>query len=1110
MECRSRVVIAIVLVASGVGHAQSVTSGAIQGRVIDKDTGEGLAGVVVTASGPVPEPQTALTDEAGTYKITELLPGDYKITFEIDQVKLTQRGVRVGANEVTPVFQELSLSAGSTIIEVHGRPPQINPNTTTIGKKIRRDVIEKVPLPGLGFDAAAGTQAGAHNDGVGIAFSGSTALENRYLVDGIDITGLTFGTIGTPVLNEFIEEIEVISGGYNAEWGRAIGGIVNVVTKTGSNTLKGSVFGSLSPGFLAKAAAATPTNANSIDIESNRAYDASFGFDLGGPVIQDRLWFYVGVAPQLSQTTYTRITKRQTDCRTRLATGELSGCDPRLAGQGGHADGAADIDPATGFYITDELDRDELAATSRTYSALGKLNFAWTPKDQAQLSVIAVPSTGETPGLAGLPSSGSRVHGLTTDVATRWTSKLHGDQTELEAVVAWHRSTSHSGSIDPSLDSQPRQILRDGDLGTWSSLGGESAATARGCGPASPYPYLASACPMSGASYAIGGPGPLTDDLEDRRMGRLSLTQRARAAGTHELKLGLDVEDDQKQLARVYSGGALIENSVGNQLRVTRWVQLAAPGEDNPRFDERCHTPDPETTQGVPAMLSYACDYLSGTPGAPGTQIAGETINWAAYLRDSWQIRPNLTLNAGVRYEEQRLRYATSLRNRVDPLTGNHTGTDAMTLRGNLAPRVGVIWDPSKIGAAKVFGAWGRFFEAIPMDINDRSFGGEVSYHQTFSPSACGPTDPRLGGADGLGCLDPQAKATTERLLGSKGVLVAPGIQAQYMDEIVAGAEYQLAPDLKIGITFQNRWLGRVIEDVSTDGAQTYIIANPGEWSTAEEHELAAQIAQTEDAGTKQRLQHQLELFKGIRIFDRPVRNYRALELSIEHQFARGLFATASYTYSTAEGNYPGSVSYDNGQIDPNISSQYDLIELLANRRGKLPQDRPHSIKIDGYYTADLGKQGALTLGGRVRLTSGIPQNALGAHSLYGPDESFLLPRGQLGRGELEHAVDVHVGYGRHLTKTMNAELFVDVFNIYDNQGTFAVDSTYAPAFSRDGVPNNVNPISGGTYEDLMWAKAIDADGKETAVPIARNPNFGRTTSRYAPVSARLGFRLTF
>ncbi|MGE0549104.1 MAG: TonB-dependent receptor [Kofleriaceae bacterium] len=1099
-------------------RAQSSTTGAIQGRVLDAETGEPLGGTTVIAVGAVPQPQTTYVAEDGTYKLTDLLPGEYTVTFVFGDSTAIRKRIRVNANTTVSLSQSLKL--GGFTVEVVGPPPQIDPTNVEREFKMDRKAIISIPTPTRGFDGAAATIPGAHNDGVGMAISSGTALENRYFVDGVDITGLTLGTIGTPVLNEFIEEIEVIAGGSSAEWGRAVGGIVNVVTKTGSNQLRGSVFGTISPGFLAKAAASTPSNATSIDVEANRVYSADFGFDLGGPIIKDHLWFYLGFAPQLGRTDYTRITKRQTDCRKRLASGEMSACDGRLIGAGGNGDGAPDVDPATGFFITDELDRDVREGVSRSYTALGKLNLAITPKQQAQLSLIAVPSSSRTPGLFGLPSSGTQANGLTTDLAARWTAKLADDRTELEALVAWHRSTANTGSIDPALDDDPLQILNEGNLGTWSALGGESAKTAKGCSDGVPGdPYFITNCPMVNVPYAIGGPGAIRRDLEDRKMARLTLTQRGRLAGSHELKLGLDVENDRKTDSRLYSGGALIQNAVGREVLVTRWVQLAGADDPaiDPRFDQTCHTPNPSADIGQPSTLTFACDFLPGKPGEPGTLIEGQTISWAAFVRDSWQIQPNLTFNAGVRYEEQRMRYAADLRHTRDALTGNTLGVNAMTLTGNVAPRLGLIWDPTKIGAAKVYGSWGRFFEAIPMQINDRSFGGEVSYQQRFqlaNAATCGPSDPRLGGADGVNCLG--AAPDREELIGSSGVLVAPGIKAQYMDELLVGAEYMLPHDLKIGVLYQNRQLGRVIEDVSTDGARTYILANPGEWSDSEQHALETQIAQTTEPAVRRRLENQLALFKGIRLFDRPTRRYDAVELQLSRRLLGGLYVQASYTWSRTHGNFPGSVSYDNGQLDPNISSQYDLIELLANRNGLLPQDRPHSFKLDSHYTFELGTSNLLTLGTRARLVSGIPENALGAHYLYGSNESFLLPRGQLGRTGIEHSVDVHISYGRRLSKTVTAELFADVFNVYDNQGTFEIDRTYAPAIRRvsamssSGSANNVNPISGGTYEDLVWAKTIDVVGNETSVPTARNPNFRKPVSRYAPVSARLGFRLTF
>src|SRR5262249_9680779 len=155
--------------------------------------------------------------------------------------------------------------------------------------------------------------------------------------------------------------------------------------------------------------------------------------------------------------------------------GTLSSCDKQ------YADGAPDIDPKTGFYLTDTIDSEVRPATSRSYSTLAKLNVAATEGNQGQISLIALPSSSETPGLLGLPTSGTRTSGLTTDAAARWTSKFGGGATEIEGVLAWHRSTLQSGSLDPTLDDQPLQVLNNGNLGTWSALGGESATTLRGC-----------------------------------------------------------------------------------------------------------------------------------------------------------------------------------------------------------------------------------------------------------------------------------------------------------------------------------------------------------------------------------------------------------------------------------------------------------------------------------------------------------------------------------------------------------------------------------------------------------------------------------------------------
>jgi hypothetical protein len=1155
------------IVESPVAHAQSTTTGAVQGTVKEESNGESLVGVTIVASSSALQgTQTAITDENGFYRITNLPPGDYIITFYYADLEVRRSGVKVGVQKTTPVFQKLNTSGAGEKIDVVGTTPTIDPTSTSQGITLDQEYTRNIPIPGRTFDAALGAAAGSQGDALGVSFSGSSSLENQYYVDGVNTTGLGFGTVGSPVINDFIEEIEVITGGYNAEFGRSTGGVVNVVTKSGSNEFKGSVFGYITPGQLTAGRERTPTQVSFIDAEANLAYDADFGFEIGGPILKDKVWFYVGFAPAFVKTNIDRRIMRHTDCRIVLPNGELSECNRASLAMGGFRDDSPDIDPETGFYINDEVESKRYHSSSRAFNIVSKINFAVSPEHQGQISAIVQPAHADQQGVYGVPKLNEYVaDSLTSDVSFKWTSKFNDNKTEVEAVVGWHRGSGSGGNRDEMMNLERGQVLLGGNLGEWGNYPaddndgrGESAAAIDACDdsliacddpaydpgsglPCDPYPGITN-CPDDGViGYSIGGPGSIGKTIEDRRSIKLSVTQRIKALGSHEIKAGGDIEDNLYRSDRLLSGGAFLTNYTNSYVYSQRWVQLAPdldnddiPDVDDPRFDNVCR----ET--GNPDV--YPCDYLGPYENDPdfdgesGTIIEGKTFNWSAYIRDSWQILPNLTLNAGIRYEEQRLRYADTLQGTTDALTGRDLGKNAMVIGNMWAPRLGLLYDWTKEGRSKIYSHWGRFYESIPLDINDRSFGGEVLFQQFFgaggSNNQCGDVNDAIGGPDGNGCLDAvdgngnpgnAIAGLGEGLFGSSGVLVAPGIKGQYLDEILAGVEYELMDDLKLGIALQHRTLGRVLEDVSTDGANTYIIANPGEWSEGEENKLRDELEQFVDDKNAieptcmsgldpetliecQRQVNELALFRGIRVFDKPSRDYNALQFTATRRFSKKLYMQASYTYSRSQGNFPGLYSPNNGQVDPNISSQYDLIELLANRNGPLPQDKPHYIKVDGYYTFDLKKLGELTVGARFRALSGTPRDALGAHYLYGPDESFVLPRGTIGRTDFEHGLDLHIGYGKDIGKGMNIEVFGDIFNIYNRQGTAAVDDTYAIGF-RD---NALNPISGGTYEDLVWAKAVDGDGNETSSPVIRNPNFGNTSARYRPLSVQLGARLTF
>ncbi len=122
---------------------------------------------------------------------------------------------------------------------------------------------------------------------------GASALENRYVVDELDTTDAAEGRSGTQISSSFIEEVQVKTGGYEAEYGGALGGVVNMITKSGGNEFHGDVFGYFTNDSLWATAKIPETRGDVKTVDSE--YDV--GFTIGGKLIQDKLWYFVGYNP---------------------------------------------------------------------------------------------------------------------------------------------------------------------------------------------------------------------------------------------------------------------------------------------------------------------------------------------------------------------------------------------------------------------------------------------------------------------------------------------------------------------------------------------------------------------------------------------------------------------------------------------------------------------------------------------------------------------------------------------------------------------------------------------------------------------------------------------
>jgi len=1081
--------LALVVAVTGVtapARAQNATTGVLRGRVADASTGDPLPGVTVVVTSPALQgSQAALSDGSGNYYISNLPPGRYLVSFyyaSSGQVQVAGVEVRLGQTRV--VNQRIDPGAGETIV-IEDRGSLIDPTSTDQGTVVTQDQMQNIPIPGRTFSSTLGQAPGSAGDSRGVGFSGSTSLENSYVIDGVNTTGLSYGTIGTPLINEFIEEIQVLTGGYQAEFGRATGGLVNVITKSGSNELHGTVFATLVPYQVNR----TPVRPVSTSIEGvyDLDYSADFGFDLGGPIIKDKVWFYVGFAPQLARTNVTRIVRRRTDCRETRPDGSQSECNFAMYG-----DGLIDRDPETYLPILEEVGRTHWKTNQTTYQFLSKINFALRPEHQGQISLVGTPVNGE--GLFGVSGSTAATRAdytsLNTDLSAKWTSKFHDNKTEVELLGGWHRDKYDQDAIDPSADELPTTRVYFGTLSHFGRAGGETDQVRAGCRDSSsatssdPYPTIDN-CPVT--QYWLDSPGFVIDNKEDRRTGSAKVTRRLELSGTHVFKGGADLEQNRTVDVRRFTGGQYNQLILPpyEQVRIYRYVH-ADVGDDICGYDVDTHEPQP-------------CGYLDRS------KVIGNTLNWASFAQDSWQPRPNLTINAGLRYEEQRLRYAKHLQGTIDPFTGDPLHKNAIRLRNMWAPRLGAIYDWTKEGRSKAYASFGRFYESIPLALNDFSFSGDTLYGAFFTFDDCrtgpAPSPDETGGAPSPYNCPAEPGQNTQGVYRGGTTIVTPGTRAQYLDEWVAGVQYEVLEDLNVGAALKRRTLGRVLEDVSIDNAETYIIGNPGYFDPDEEHKLEDQLAGLDPASDEYaRVSARLDGFRKLRRFDKPRRDYTAIELTATKRFSRSFYVQSSYTYSRTRGNYPGLVNDDTGEALPNFSTQYDLAELLANHEGPLPQDRPHYFKFDGYYTFDLKRAGSVTAGIRFRALSGTPLGALGSHYLYGLGVTQVLPRGSQGRTEFVTGTDIHLSYERKLTGRYEMASFIDVINVF-NQEQIAVTDDY---YTFD----NVNPIVGGSREDLVFAKQISDFGGETSNALTRNDAYGTPLSRYVPLYVRLGMRI--
>src|SRR4051812_9186654 len=291
-------------------RASGQTTGGISGRIVDATTHAEVAGAIVTVSGPaVQGEQVAQTDEGGEFEVTQLPPGVYTLYVQRDGYQaFTQENLTVRLERTLRLALSILADTVTTApVSIFTPRPMVPVGTTQTGGTVSREQMELVPYGRdvRSFEQAALVAPGAVPDPLGVQMSGSQSLESRIVIDGVDVTDPAFNRQGTRLLQNFVEQISVDTGGYRAEQGRSMGGIVNVVTRSGANEFHGSAFLDVIPFEASRKDLFNP--GATIRGKVSLRYDVDGGFEVGGPLLRDRLWFYAGFAPQIVSRDVDRI-----------------------------------------------------------------------------------------------------------------------------------------------------------------------------------------------------------------------------------------------------------------------------------------------------------------------------------------------------------------------------------------------------------------------------------------------------------------------------------------------------------------------------------------------------------------------------------------------------------------------------------------------------------------------------------------------------------------------------------------------------------------------------------------------------------------------------------
>ena len=1068
------------------------TTGSIEGTVRDQNDAvvPGISVTVQSTGATTGFNRTVSTDDNGFFIVSSLPVGNYRVTVaEAKGFKGANYDTTVVLGKTSPANFKLEVGSGTSVVDVTGDESAIIDATESkLTTNITKQVFDALPK-GTTFTSLLKTAPNVRNEPLagGFQVDGASGAENVYVIDGQEVTNFNTGTLNTNnnIPFELVQEVQIKSTGFEAEYGGATGGVINVVTAGGNNQWRGNFGISFQPSKLQGAArpilqrfsnASTATNqaANGFEYFKAAKLGGTSYFpvaNLSGPVIKDKVWLSATYAPQLFDTTAAVpffVDPNQVDAQGR----NIPSADP----------GVRRLQSTQNFNYKFKVEEAFVRLDAQPTSKLRMYGtFLWNPIIEQGASLgyagtVLTPAFGLT-NLASVNPSGPIVSA----------EDFYNNQGGRQNANNINAQVSYSATNNLILNFRGGRSFLNQKL---QSYGLPNALRYVCSVQGAPQNVPGSSCNQGFSNFpsnfqnAYDTSYRTTFDADANLVG-------VNLGGRHNLKFGYQ-----------YNG---ISNDVNQGYRDSGIVVLF---------------------YGL--ALNQLCCNITPTPGNLGAGYIQrfQTIGKASsssqsfFVQDSWQIANRLTLNVGLRAEVED----------VPSFSENNPGIK-FGLGDKLAPRLGFAFDVFGDGKSKIFGSYGWFYDRFKYQLPRGSFGGDFFRRDWFEilPTrgaayssytrgnilGTGFPDP-IGGTDcdsntpivpnGYAVCNQDFRIPSNSGLGIEtSGAVDPNLKAARQSEYTFGFEHQLFKSMAISARFTHKKVDRAIEDIglpNAGGSEAYIIGNPG-------YGLACEVATDNDFQCT-----------------KAQRDFKALEVRVDKRLSNSWFFNASYTLSRLYGNYSGLASSDEaGRTSPNVNRFFDLPFLGYTAsgepdNGRLATDRPHVFKAYGGYIFDWfgNKANSTDLSFFTTIQSGTPLTT--NWNFYQVASAVLFSRGDLGRTatftETDFSIKHTYKFGRDARFAFQP--YLNIRNLFDEdselgrQTLYNVSNMTAATLVRGGCPAAVCSNEFTAIQRIFnggITQYVVAD--VNANPSARLRNDYNLPNLFqAPREVRFGFRLFF